>query len=342
MKALVIGATGFIGVNLVDALIAEGIDVRAARRKRSPTILLARRTVEFVPASIEEPRAMREAMDGCDAVFYAAGYYPRYSLDRESAIEQGVSQVRAVCEAAMDVGVKKLVYTSSVGSLARVKGRAANEDDREARAPTDSVYRAVKWSMERALEASIERGLDAVTLMPGGCVGEYDARAGTGGILLAVASSALPWWVDGTVNLVDVRDVALAHVRALSAPRGARYCLGGHDVRMRSLLAMIAERYGGSSGAIELTAEQARARADEEERVAAANNKRVAFARELVDLVTLGQPVDDARAVRELGMTFGPLEAALDRAHRWYSRCGYLKTIPTNQPDSLQREGASR
>lgn len=342
MKALVIGATGFIGVNLVDALLAEGVEVRAVRRKRSPTILLAKRKIEFVEGSIEEPGRLRDAMRGCHAVFFAAGYYPRYSIDRDGAIRTGIEGVRSVCEAAMDAGVAKLVFTSSVGSLARVSGRAANEDDRDERAPTDSVYRAVKWSMERAIEEYVARGLDAVTLLPGGCVGEFDARAGTNAILLAVIHDALPWWVDGTVNLVDVRDVALAHVRALRAPRGARYCLGGHDVRMRALLAMIAERYGGRAPTVELDAESARSRADSDERAAAQTNARVPFARELVDLVTLGQPVDNQRAIDALGIRFSPLEGAMDRAHQWYSRCGYLKSRPLIQTSAPPQESGSQ
>ncbi len=331
MRALVIGATGFIGVNLVDALIAAGIDVRATRRKRSPTILLARRKVEFVPATLEDEASLDAAMTGCDAVFLAAGYYPKYSIDRDGAIATGVAGARRACEAALRARVSKLVYTSSVGSLARVSGRAATEDDIEREAPRDSVYRAVKWAMEREVERHVARGLPAVTLLPGGCVGPCDARAGTGSIMLAVAHRALPWWVDGTVNLVDVADVARAHVAALDAGAGARYCLGGHDITMRSLLALLVERFGGAAPERQLDAERARECADAFEREASASNARAAFARELVDLITLGQLVDNTRAQRELGVTFGPLEAALDRAHEWYSRCGYLKPHPMIQ-----------
>jgi dihydroflavonol-4-reductase len=331
MRALVIGATGFIGVNLVDALLAAGIVVRATKRKRSATILLARRAVEWTDGSLDDRPSLEAAMRDCDVVYLAAGHYPRYSLDREGAIATGVAGVRNACEAARSSGVAKLVYTSSVGSLARVEGRPADEDDVGERAPTDSVYRAVKWSMERELDEHVARGLDAVTLLPGGCVGPSDARAGTGGILLAVLHRALPWWVDGTINLVDVADVARAHVAALDARSGARYCLGGHDVRMRDLLRLIVARYGGAVPEIELSPADARERADGDEREAAPKGRRVRFARELVDLVTLGQPVSDARAIAELNATFGPLEDALDRAHQWYSRCGYLNLTTTIQ-----------
>lgn len=71
MRALVIGGTGFVGLNVVDALLARGIEVRATRRPRSFTVYLRRRRVEMVPASLEDPIALARALEGCDAVIVA-------------------------------------------------------------------------------------------------------------------------------------------------------------------------------------------------------------------------------------------------------------------------------
>lgn len=325
MRALVIGGTGFVGINVVDALLAAGASVRVTRRRRSPTLLLGKRPVELTDASLEDPSALRRAMEDRDVVFLTGAHYPRYSLDRDGSIAEGVAGVRSACEAALAVGVRRFVYTSSVATLARApEGRRADETDRPLECPTDSVYRAVKWSMERAVDEAIARGLPAVTLLPGGCVGPWDARAGTGGILLGVVKGALPWWVDGTVNLVDVADVARAHSAAADAPVGERYCLAGHDVRVRWLLAHLEARYGGRAPREELGPDEARARADAEEAEASKRRGRVPLPRELVDLITLGQPVSSARAERALGVRFGPLDDALDRAHAWYARFRYL------------------
>jgi dihydroflavonol-4-reductase len=186
--------------------------------------------------------------------------------------------------------------------------------------------------MERELECFIAQGLRAVTLLPGGCVGPWDARAGTGGILLGVVRAELPWWVDGTVNLVDVADVARAHVLAAGAPSGERYCLGGHDVRVRWLLGHLAARFGGRVPAECLAPEEARARADAEEARAAPSRGRVPFPRELVDVITLGQSVSNAHAEHALGVRFGPLDDALDRAHAWYVRFRYLSDTTARGP----------
>ena len=323
-RALVIGGTGFIGINLVDELLARGVSVRVARRKRSPTILLGRRPVEFVEAALEDTGALFRAMRGCDVVFLAGAYYPRDSLDRETSLAVGVAGVRHACEAALASGVSRFGYTSSVGAHDRPQGaRPADERDVPRGMPEDSVYRATKWAMEREVERAADRGLPAVTLMPGGCVGAWDARVGTGALLLGVVREEIPWWVEGTVNLVDVADVARAHVAAVEA-RGSRYCLGGHDVRVGWLFDHVALRYGGRAPPLRLDPDAARARADAEEAAAAVTRARAPFPREMVDLITTGQPVSNARAEAELGARFGPLDAALDRAYAWYERFRYL------------------
>lgn len=323
-RALVIGGTGFIGINLVDELLARGVSVRVTRRKRSPTILLGRRPVEFVDAALEDAGALFRAMRGCDVVFLAGAYYPRDSLEREASLALGVAGVRHACEAALASGVSRFVYTSSVGALDRAPGgRVADERDIPRAMPEESVYRAVKWAMEREVERAADRGLPVVTLMPGGCVGPWDARVGTGALLLGVAREEIPWWVEGTVNLVDVADVARAHVAAVEA-RGARYCLGGHDVSVGWLFDHVALRYGGRAPPLRLDPDAARARADAEETAAAVTRARAPFPREMVDLITTGQPVSNARAEADLGVRFGPLDAALDRAYAWYERFRYL------------------
>lgn len=106
---------------------------------------------------------------------------------------------------------------------------------------------------------------------------------------------------------------------------GARYCLGGHAVRVSDLLTTVRARYGGALPE-PIPLAEARERADREEREAATRRGRVAVPRELVDLVEHGQPVSSAAAARDLGFVARPLEASLDRAHAWFESQGYLRT----------------
>jgi dihydroflavonol-4-reductase len=337
MKVLVIGGSGFIGLNIVDALLAAGHTVRATRRRSTPTMFLRKRAVELVNASLEERPLLRQAMEGCDAVVLAGAPYPRYSLDRERAIATGVSAVENACEAALDAGVARFVFTSSIAVLgAPPHGRRADERDVATEVPSGSVYRAVKWEMERVVTEAALRGLPAVSLLPGGCLGPWDVRVGTGALLVGTVRGAIPWWTDGIVNVVDVADVASAHVAALDAAcvtLGGRYCLAGHNVRVRTLLETIVGRYGGSMPPEELSHEEARLRADDEERRAAPRGERVAVPREFVDVIASGQPVSSARASAVLGVRTRPLEETLDRAHAWFTRFRYLPgSTPKERP----------
>lgn len=336
MRALVIGGTGFIGLNLVDELLAQGAAVRVTRRRKSATILLQGRAVERVDASLEEPEKLAQAMSGCDVAFLAGAYYPRYSTDLAGSLAEGVHGVRNACEAALASGLPRLVYTSTIATLAQAPAeRPADERDLATTRPTGSVYREVKWAMEREVDLARRRGLDVVTMLPGGCIGPWDVRVGTGSVIVGVVRGLLSWWVDGIVNLVDVGDVARAHVAVASGRVADRYCVTGHDVRTGWLLRHIASRYGGHAPERRLTAEQARAQADADEREAAPKRQRVAIPRELVDMATGGQPVSSLRARTQLGLSPSPLDASLDRAHAWFVRHGYLpKTTerPTPHP----------
>jgi nucleoside-diphosphate-sugar epimerase len=126
------------------------------------------------------------------------------------------------------------------------------------------------------------------------------------------------------VNLVDVGDVARAHVAAATRATAERYCLPGHDVRVGWLLRHVASRYGGKAAERQLTADQARARSEADEREAAPQRRRVAVPRELVDMATTGQRVSGARARTQLGIHPSSLDESLDRAHAWFLRHGYV------------------
>ncbi len=324
-QALVVGGSGFIGLHVVDALLARGWTVSATRRKSSPTMLLRRRPVTLLDASLDDRTSLERAMAGCDVVTICAGHYPRYSTDRASAVRTGVDGIENALSAAWSAGVRRVLYTSSVAVLGTPpEDRPA--DEREVGTPgrDGGVYSNVKREMEKRVDAWRERGMGVVSLVTGGCLGPGDLRLGTTGLLVMALRSAVPFWVDGWVNLVDVRDVARGHAAAIDA-RCARYCLGGRNIRMAALLSHVAERYGVPLAAPEVPPESAREQADAAERAAEPSRARVAMPRELVDVVCDGQPVSSALAERDLGLSWTPLDTSLDQTRDWLVSHGYLK-----------------
>ena len=319
-----VGGTGFIGINLVDALLGSGAEVVVTKRRRSITAFVRQRRVRFVDADLDDSASLHTALEGIDVMYLAGAHYPRYSTQEDEAIATGVRHVRHAAEAARARGIR-LVYTSSVGALKSVSDGLAGESDIPESMPRGSVYRATKWAMERELERHMDAGLDAVTLLPGACLGPFDARVGTSGIMLAAATGTLPWWVDGLVNVVDVGDVAQGHIAAAERGRpGARYCLVGSNLTLGQLLHTVVSRYGGVFPRSPIAAERARVLADEAEHAAELRRGRVPFPRELVDLLTSGQRVSSAKAERELGAAFRPLEETLDRTWKWFVEHHYV------------------
>ncbi len=329
LRALVLGGAGFIGVNVTDALRSAGHHVAVTWRGRALPFYLSKRIDEGVRADLGDLSSLRAAMRGRGVVFHAAGHYPRYSLDREASIATALGEMRNVLDAARAEGVRRVVYTSSIAVLQRDDGALAGDEDVGLEAPRGSVYRAVKWHLERVAREHIADGLDVVTLRPGGCLGPWDMRAGTGAMIVGVVREALPWRVDGAVHMVDVRDVAKAHVAALAAPAGRAYNLGGHAITVAALFDRIASRYGGAAPSLILSPDEARARADEEERVAAPKRGRTTMPREMVDVALTGVTASDERARVELGFAPRPLDEALDAAVAWFRRTGHLPAAPT-------------
>jgi dihydroflavonol-4-reductase len=327
--ALVVGGTGFLGRHVVQALVARGTEVRVTLRPERPE----RRArdlgpgVTVVRASLDDPGSLLRAADGCDTVYFAAGHYPRWSLDPETEVEAARAGARAVLEAARAACVRRVIVTSSTATIGRaLEGRLADEDDRWPAPPVNSVYHAVKLAIEAEAERAIAAGLPAVIVCPGGCVGAHDARAGTGFFLVALAKRKLHYWIDGPLNIVDVAAVGEAHVRAAEVGRvGARYILGGVNTTVPALLATSAEVLGVPFDGRRLPVGIAAVWSTRDEMLAASTGRpRRFFAREFVDMLRLGVPVDSSRATRELDLRATDLPATLERARRWFEEHRYI------------------
>ncbi len=310
MRALVVGASGFIGLRVVDALLAAGADVRVTRRKSTPTILFGKRPVEIVWASLDDRQALTDAMRGCDVAVIAAAHYPRYSTDLQGSVETATRTIRNACDAAIEARVR-MVYTSSVAALGPARfGSFADENDCAPPSPAEGVYPTVKKAMEAEIDRARERGLDAVSLLLGGCIGSRDYRLGTNGLLFALLRGLLPFRIDGWINVLSVDDAAAAHVAAIDAPHG-RYCVAGHNVRFEALLEHAATRYGVAFDAPRVSIAQAGALASSAEVEAEPRRGRVPFPRELVDLVAMGKP--DARHRSRLDRSTGHPQTGANR-----------------------------
>lgn len=241
---LVTGAGGFIGSAVARHAIAAGHRVRCIVRDAMKTPNLSGLDVEIVNGDLRDPVAVGRAFGGIRQLFHVAADYRLWAADPSEIMRNNLQSTSAVMEAALQAGVERIVYTSSVATLAlRPSGEPADEAVPLAEAEAIGAYKQSKVAAERLVESMIEaRGLPAVIVNPSTPIGPRDARpTPTGRIIVEAACGRIPAFVDTGLNLVHVDDVAAGHLAAMARGRiGERYILGGQDATLAVFLADIA------------------------------------------------------------------------------------------------------
>jgi dihydroflavonol-4-reductase len=288
VRVYVTGASGFIGGHVVRELRTAGHEVGD----------------EWV--DLLDRERLRRAIDGCDAVFHLAALYS-YDAPAGEHERVNVEGTRTVVELCRELGVRRLVHTSTCGTCGPVAGRPATEQDSPPAWELAVPYKRTKLEAERIVLAAASDGLDAVVVNPTTPVGDGDRfPTPTGRMVEGVATGRYRGYVDSGVNVVDVRDVARGHLLALErGTRGERYLLGGVDLPLRELFAAVADLAGRSRPRLRVPYRAAQALA----RTGIANAEEVALAR-------LPMYYSSDKARRELGYSSGPVEPALARAVR--------------------------
>ena len=329
MRILVLGATGFIGGQIVRALLERGYTVRALRRSSSSTLAIDGLPIEFAYGDLRDRSALLAAMRGVEAVCHAAGYYPHNSLAPRRALRLASSGMRSVLECARAADVGRVVYTSSLSTIGPPGAGRTLADERDYYLPGSVAdpYFEAKWAMEVEMYRAAVAGQDVVTLCPTVVFGPGDVKPTTGTVLLALARGLLPAYVEGRINIVDVRDVAQAHVTALERGRSSeRYILGGHNTTVGATLTLAARLAGTPAPRARVPAALALlgGKLAELATLAIPGRPLLPFS-ETIQMIHHGRHYDCAKAQRELGLLSRPIEQTLRDSLAWFHEHGYLK-----------------
>jgi dihydroflavonol-4-reductase len=245
--ALILGATGFIGGHIALAAVRAGWEVRGLRRSPGSTGHVGAAPLQWYEGDLDHPDGLGAAFHGADVVFHAAGYYPRSGRNVPGQIAHSVRQTRDVLSACRRAG-SKLIYTSSLTTIGHPQPPGSRlADERDLYEP-GSLPRSAYYECKYAMESEVLRAagsLPVVVTNPTAVFGPGDRMGGLASILAAVARGRGLVWIEAEVNLIDVRDVAEAHVRAALAGRpGERTILGGHNLSVRELITLAARLAG--------------------------------------------------------------------------------------------------
>lgn len=317
MRVAVTGAAGFLGLNLVSALLRDGHDVVAI--DRVPGALAggvaekAQGTIRWESVDILDEDAVAVALDGVEIVHHLVAVI---SLRQKDPLAERVNVhgVGSVARAALRVGARRMVNCGSLASFDYERLGTVDEGSKRATDQSLPVYHRSKYLGEVELLKVVDAGLDALSCNPTGIYGPIDnparlSRMNQG--LLDSALGKLPASVPTSFDMVDVRDVAEGFLLAAEKGRtGHNYLLGGHRYNLFDAQVLAAELTGQRGPRFKIPIGALRAVAPLIDPITRRLGSE-SFAPTALENLAMSPIVDRSKAVAELGYEPRPTEETI-------------------------------
>jgi dihydroflavonol-4-reductase len=327
LRVFITGATGFVGSHVARCYAAAGARMRLLTRSTSRLDALAGLDAETVVGDLRNPQKLRTALTGCDALVHVAADYRLWVRDPKEMYAANVDGTRELLKLAREVGVPRVVYTSSVATMGfKTDGTIVNEDTPVTLADMIGHYKRSKFLAEQEAIQAAQAGQHVMILNPTTPIGSNDAKpTPTGRIIVDFLNNNFPAYVDTGLNLVDVGEVARMHLVALErGTPGERYILGGENLTLKQILDRMSAITGLRSPTMKVPHAVAMAFAFFDENFT--GKLRGKEPRATVEAVRMGRKMmfaSSAKAERELGFKVLPVYLALRSAIEWYLAHGY-------------------
>lgn len=333
VKALVTGATGFVGSHLARLLVAEGHSVRVLHRTTSRLDALNGLEYESVIGDILDTDALKKASTGCDWVFHVAAVADYWRADKTRMMQANVEGTRRVLAAARETGVARVVFTSSAAAVGlHPSGLPADESIPFNASPQRFPYGYSKVLAEQVVAEAVSQGQDVVTVNPTVVMGPGDLNMISGSFITQIKQ--LQWLTpvtSGGLAVIDVRDVARGHLAAAERGKiGRRYLLNTANYAYHTWFDMIADTIGVTRPFIHLPN---------------ALPPLVALGIDLLRRFGVNTVIDSTqarmsthkvffdatRAHTELGEPQITMRQSLHDTYRWYLEHGYIRSTASEQ-----------
>ena len=328
MTTLVTGATGFVGSHVARQLAASGHRVRVLVRRSSNLQALEGLAVESVEGDLGDLVSLGRAMRGVRRLFHVAADYRLWARNPEEIYATNVEGTRRLFDVASQAGVERIVYTSTVATIA-VPNHGQALPNEETRATLDQMighYKRSKFLAELEAIKAAAAGTPIVIVNPTAPVGPGDWKpTPTGRIILDFLNGKMPAYVDTGLNVAAVEDVAAGHLLAAERGRiGERYILGARNMTLKQILDALGVITGRPAPHVRLPHAVALAAGYADEFLSRLIGREPQIPVEGVKMSRHRMFVASDKAERELGYKPGAVEPALAAAVRWYEERGYV------------------
>jgi dihydroflavonol-4-reductase len=326
MKALVTGATGFVGGAVARALVRAGIDVRVLTRPGSDLQNLEGLAVERVAGDLRDPASLRAALTGCGQLYHVAAHYALWAKDPTIFYDINVTGTRTLLEAARAVGIERTVYCSTIGAIGLPPGGGLGTE--ETPVSLDQMaghYKRSKYLAEQEVLRLAHEGFPVVIVNPSAPVGAGDVKpTPTGQIIVDFMKGRMPAYIETGMNIIDVDDVAAGHLLAMQKGRlGERYILGNKNLMLREVFEILSRLSGVKAPSIKLPRLAILPLAYLNQWIANLTGRPPRIPLEGVKMAKYKMHYDCSKAIRELGLPQTPPEVALGKAVRWFREHKY-------------------
>jgi dihydroflavonol-4-reductase len=323
---LVTGASGFLGSAVAHAARQAGYRVRILVRTSSPRTNIHSED-EVAVGDLCHRESVAAAVSGARYVIHTAADYRLWAPSPAEIMRNNVDGTRIVMEEALRAGVARIVYTSSVATLALEHGKPSDESRPLHESRAIGTYKKSKVVAERLVEDLVRQNqLPVVIVNPSTPIGPRDVKpTPTGRIIIEAASGRMPGFVDTGLNLAHVDDVAAGHIAALQRGQiGERYILGGENVHLRTMLADVAAIVGRRPPRVRLPIPAIYPIAWFAELWAQVSGREPFATRDGLRMARHHMFFSDAKARQQLGYVSRPYREAIVDAIAWFREAGHL------------------
>jgi dihydroflavonol-4-reductase len=331
-RVVVTGAAGFIGSAVVRALLARGADVVALVEPGGDERNLESLDVKRLPVDVRDAEAVTAACADARFIFHLAALYRFWAKQPKDFYDVNVGGVLNVLEAARRGVCERIIYTSTVGVIGldgAAHGQAADETCYADVAHLFGLYKRTKYVAEHEVLRAAAQGAPVSLVLPTFPLGPGDRRpTPTGKLVLEFLNGRVPAFVDTTLNVVHVDDLATGHLLALERGAiGRSYIIGGENLGMGAFLAALADCTNLPAPTREVPRAVALGVGVLSQLIEGRLlGREPSVALEAARMSTTNMMFNDQRARVELGHAPRPASEAFVDSARWFVENGYVST----------------